>query len=76
MGTGTAVGYRGAREIHLCSKGDLRGDCTGNAGLSRATIGNIRQNLAFAFLYNTLGNPNCGPASFISVSSIWLLEVP
>ena len=25
--------------------------------LSRATLGNIRQNLAFAFLYNALGVP-------------------
>jgi P-type Cu+ transporter len=35
-------------------KGDLRGIVRARR-LSRATIKNIRQNLAFAFLYNTLG---------------------
>ena len=37
-------------------KGDLRGIARARR-LSRATIRNIRQNLAFAFLYNTLGIP-------------------
>jgi Cu+-exporting ATPase len=37
-------------------KGDLRGIVRARR-LSRATIRNIRQNLAFAFLYNTLGIP-------------------
>ena len=37
-------------------KGDLRGIVRAR-NLSRATIRNIRQNLAFAFLYNALGIP-------------------
>ena len=37
-------------------KGDLRGIVRART-LSRATMGNIRQNLVFAFLYNTLGVP-------------------
>jgi Cu+-exporting ATPase len=37
-------------------KGDLRGIVRARR-LSRATIKNIRQNLAFAFLYNILGIP-------------------
>jgi P-type Cu+ transporter len=37
-------------------KGDLQGIVRARR-LSRATIKNIRQNLAFAFLYNTLGIP-------------------
>ena len=37
-------------------KGDLRGIVRARR-LSRATIRNIRQNLTFAFLYNTLGIP-------------------
>jgi len=37
-------------------KGDLRGIARAR-NLSRATMNNIRQNLFFAFLYNTLGVP-------------------
>jgi Cu+-exporting ATPase len=37
-------------------KGDLRGSVR-MLRLSRATMRNIRQNLFFAFLYNTLGVP-------------------
>ena len=37
-------------------KGDLRGIVRARR-LSRATMGNIRQNLFFAFAYNTLGIP-------------------
>ena len=37
-------------------KGDLRGIVQA-ISLSRATMQNIRQNLLFAFLYNTLGIP-------------------
>jgi P-type Cu+ transporter len=54
MGTGTDVAIENAG-ITLV-KGDLRGIARARR-LSRATIGNIRQNLAFAFLYNALGIP-------------------
>src|SRR6266403_1340178 len=54
MGTGTAVALESAGITLL--KGDLRGIVRARR-LSRATIKNIRQNLAFAFLYNTLGIP-------------------
>ncbi len=37
-------------------KGDLRGIVRARR-LSRATMGNIRQNLFFAFVYNVLGVP-------------------
>ena len=37
-------------------KGDLRGILRARH-LSRATLGNIRQNLFFAFLYNSIGVP-------------------
>jgi len=37
-------------------RGDLRGIARAR-GLSRATMRNIRQNLFFAFVYNTLGVP-------------------
>src|SRR6266403_664091 len=49
MGTGTAVAIESAGITLL--KGDLRGIVRARR-LSRATIKNIRQNLAFAFLYN------------------------
>jgi Cu+-exporting ATPase len=54
MGTGTDVAMNSAG-ITLV-KGDLRGIVRARR-LSRATIGNIKQNLAFAFLYNALGVP-------------------
>jgi Cu+-exporting ATPase len=54
MGTGTDVAIESAG-ITLV-KGDLRGIVRARR-LSRVTIRNIRQNLAFAFLYNTLGIP-------------------
>jgi Cu+-exporting ATPase len=54
MGTGTDVAIASAGITLL--KGDLRGIVRAHK-LSRATVGNIRQNLAFAFLYNTLGIP-------------------
>jgi Cu+-exporting ATPase len=54
MGTGTDVAMASAGIILL--QGDLRGIARARK-LSRATVGNIRQNLAFAFLYNALGIP-------------------
>jgi Cu+-exporting ATPase len=54
MGTGTDVAMENAGITLL--KGDLRGIVRARR-LSRATIRNIRQNLAFAFLYNALGIP-------------------
>jgi Cu+-exporting ATPase len=54
MGTGTDVAMESAG-ITLV-KGDLRGIVRARR-LSQATMRNIRQNLAFAFLYNTLGVP-------------------
>jgi Cu+-exporting ATPase len=54
MGTGTDVAMQSAG-ITLV-KGDLRGIAKA-IRLSRATMGNIRQNLFFAFVYNSLGVP-------------------
>jgi len=54
MGTGTDVAIESAGIILV--KGDLRGIVRARK-LSRATIRNIRQNLAFAFLYNVIGIP-------------------
>jgi Cu+-exporting ATPase len=54
MGTGTDVAMENA-DITLV-KGDLRGIAQA-LDLSRAVMRNIRQNLLFAFLYNTLGIP-------------------
>ncbi|MDH4301408.1 MAG: copper-translocating P-type ATPase [Nitrospira sp.] len=54
MGTGTDVAMQSAG-ITLV-KGDLRAIAKA-IHLSRATMGNIRQNLVFAFLYNALGIP-------------------
>ncbi len=54
MGTGTDVAIENAGITLL--KGDLRGIVRARK-LSRATIRNIKQNLAFAFLYNAIGIP-------------------
>jgi Cu+-exporting ATPase len=54
MGTGTDVAMESA-DITLV-KGDLRGIVRARA-LSRATMSNIKQNLFFAFIYNTIGVP-------------------
>lgn len=54
MGTGTDVALESAGVTLL--KGDLRGIAKARH-LSRATMRNIRQNLFFAFIYNTLGVP-------------------
>jgi len=54
MGTGTDVAMESA-DVTLV-KGDLRGIVRARR-LSRATMGNIRQNLWWAFIYNALGVP-------------------
>ena len=54
MGTGTDVAMESASLTLV--KGDLRGVARAQR-LSRATMGNIRQNLFFAFVYNSLGVP-------------------
>lgn len=54
MGTGTGVAIESAG-VTLVG-GDLRGVAAA-ANLSRKTMSNIRQNLFFAFIYNTLGIP-------------------
>jgi Cu+-exporting ATPase len=54
MGTGTDVAMESAGVTLI--KGDLKGIVRARR-LSRATMANIRQNLAFAFLYNALGVP-------------------
>ena len=54
MGTGTDVAMNSAQVTLV--KGDLRGISAARE-LSEATVGNMKQNLAFAFLYNALGIP-------------------
>jgi Cu+-exporting ATPase len=54
MGTGTDIAMESAGVTLV--KGDLRGIVRARR-LSRATMGNIRQNLFFAFVYNALGVP-------------------
>jgi len=54
MGTGTDVAMESAGVTLV--KGDLRGVVRA-LRLSRATMKNIKQNLFFAFVYNTLGVP-------------------
>jgi len=54
MGTGTDVAIESAGVTLV--KGDLRGVVRARR-LSRAVMRNIRQNLFFAFIYNTAGVP-------------------
>jgi Cu+-exporting ATPase len=54
MGTGTDVAIESAGVTLV--KGDLAGIARARA-LSRATMGNIRQNLVLAFVYNVIGIP-------------------
>jgi Cu+-exporting ATPase len=54
MGTGTDVAMQSAGVTLV--KGDLRGIVRARS-LSRATMSNIRQNLFFAFVYNSIGIP-------------------
>jgi len=54
MGTGTDVAMESAGVTLM--KGDLRGIVRAR-GLSRGVMRNIRQNLFFAFVYNTIGVP-------------------
>jgi P-type Cu+ transporter len=54
MGTGTDVAMESGAIVLV--KGDLRGILKARQ-LSRRTMGNIRQNLFFAFVYNALGVP-------------------
>jgi P-type Cu+ transporter len=54
MGTGTDVAMNSAQVTLV--KGDLRGIAQARA-ISEETIANMKQNLGFAFVYNTLGVP-------------------
>jgi len=69
MGTGTDVAIESSG-ITLV-KGDLRGIVRARR-LSRATLHNIKQNLAFAFLYNALGIPVAGGVFYPVLH--WLLS--
>ena len=61
MGTGTDVAMESARVTLV--KGDLRGIVRARR-LSTATMRNIKQNLFFAFVYNSLGIPIAGGALY------------
>jgi len=54
LGTGTDVAISSAQLTLV--KGDLRGIARARS-LSEATVSNMKQNLGFALLYNTLGVP-------------------
>jgi Cu+-exporting ATPase len=69
MGTGTDVAMNSAQVTLV--KGDLRGIATAR-GLSHATIRNMKQNLAFAFVYNALGVPLAAGVLFPFTG--WLLS--
>jgi len=69
MGTGTDVAMNSAQLTLV--KGDLRGIATARA-LSVATVGNMKQNLGFAFVYNALGVPLAAGVLFPFTG--WLLS--
>ena len=69
MGTGTDVAMNSAQVTLV--KGDLR--CSSIAReLSESTVSNMKQNLAFAFLYNSLGIPIA--AGLLYPFTGWLLS--
>jgi Cu+-exporting ATPase len=72
MGTGTDVAMESAGVTLV--KGDLRGIARARR-LSRATMGNVRQNLFLAFIYNALGVPIAAgvlyPVVGLLISPIW-----
>ena len=69
MGTGTDVAMNSAQVTLV--KGDLRGISIALA-LSNATVANMKQNLAFAFVYNALGIPIA--AGLLYPLTGWLLS--
>jgi Cu+-exporting ATPase len=69
MGTGTDVAMNSAQVTLV--KGDLRGIATARA-LSEGTVGNMKQNLMFAFLYNAIGIPIA--AGVLYPMTGWLLS--
>src|SRR5690606_709148 len=69
MGTGTDVAMSSAQVTLV--KGDLRGIARARA-ISLATVKNMRQNLAFAFVYNALGVPIA--AGLLYPFTGWLLS--
>jgi Cu+-exporting ATPase len=69
MGTGTDVAMNSAQLTLV--KGDLRGIATARV-LSMATVANMKQNLAFAFVYNSLGVPLAAGVLFPLTG--WLLS--
>ncbi len=69
MGTGTDVAMESAGVTLV--RGDLRGIVRAR-NLSRATMRNIRQNLAFAFVYNALGIPIAAGILYPALG--WLLS--
>jgi Cu+-exporting ATPase len=69
MGTGTDVAINSAQVTLV--KGDLRAILRARA-LSTATVRNMRQNLLFAMLYNSLGVPLA--AGLLYPLTGWLLS--
>lgn len=69
MGTGTDVAMNSAQVTLV--KGDLRGILIARE-LSESTVSNMKQNLAFAFLYNSLGIPIA--AGLLYPFTGWLLS--
>ena len=69
MGTGTDVAMSSAQVTLL--KGDLEGIVVARE-LSNSTVRNMKQNLAFAFVYNALGIPLA--AGLLYPFTGWLLS--
>ncbi len=69
MGTGTDVAMSSAQVTLV--KGDLRGIAHART-ISQATVANMKQNLAFAFVYNALGVPLA--AGLLYPFTGWLLS--